>query len=97
MESTFFVYGGNCKDAKSFENNSNIYISFYSQKGCSINVRVKFAAPMGQRQIKYRLKRKDSEEILKGDQGEPSDQYKNLQNKIKAEQEKQRTFRVKLK
>ena len=30
MDCTFFVYGGNNKEAKSFDNNSNIYISFYS-------------------------------------------------------------------
>ena len=78
MESTFFVYGGNNKDAKSFENNSNIYISFYSQKGCSINVRVKFAAPLGSRVITNLIKRKDPEEIMKGDEGEPSEKYKKL-------------------
>ena len=42
-ESIFFVYANN-KQAKIFET-SNIYVSFYSLKGCSINVTVKFTDP----------------------------------------------------
>ena len=42
-EGTFFVYANN-KQAKIFETN-NIYVSFYSLKGCSINVTVKFTDP----------------------------------------------------
>jgi len=46
-ENLFFVHTQN-KVAKTFENN-NIYISFYSIKGCSINIKAKFTDPKGHR------------------------------------------------
>jgi hypothetical protein len=47
-ENVFFVHTHN-KAAKIFET-SNIYISFLSIKGCSINIKAKFADPKGKRQ-----------------------------------------------
>ena len=44
-ENVFFVHTQN-KQSKMFETN-NIYISFLSIKGCSINIKVKFTDPKG--------------------------------------------------
>ena len=46
-ENVFFVHTHN-KQAKIYET-SNIFISFLSIKGCSINIKVKFADPKGKR------------------------------------------------
>ena len=47
-EKVFYVHTKN-KQSKIFESN-NIYISFLSIKGCSMNIRVKFSDPKGHRQ-----------------------------------------------
>ena len=89
-ENVFFVHTQN-KQAKMFETN-NIYISFLSIKGCSINIKCKFTDPKGQR-------RQRTEKVYNDDPNQddtPSTPLKKVKEMIKAEQLKMRTFKFKM-
>ena len=93
-ERTIAVHTTNKQD-KTFEN-SNIYISFKSIKGCSISVRVKFADPKGHRRQKAE---KDAQNIEGPDYSKnpDADPFRELRKKMKQEKEKLRKFKFKQK
>ena len=91
-ESIIFVHTHN-KMAKIFET-SNIYISFYSIKGCSINVKVKFSDPKGHR--RQRLENKACIDDPNYEENPDGDPFKELRRKMKLEQEKTRKFKLKM-
>lgn len=82
----------NNKVAKTFESN-NIFISFYSIKGCSINIKVKFADPKGHRRAKQERASVDDPDY---DENPDSDPFRELRKKMKQEQEKIRRFKLKM-
>jgi len=99
-ENVFFVHTHN-KQAKTFEN-SNIYISFLSIKGCSITIRVKFLDPKGGYK-KSRLDNDMDEKVvaetnIEGAVNEEtmSDPFKKLHAKMREEQKKLRKFKHKM-
>ena len=96
----FFVHTHN-KQAKTFDN-SNIYISFLSIKGCSITIRVKFLDPKGYNK-RSRLDndmddRVVAETNVEGQVSEEtmSDPFKKLHAKMRQEQQKLRKFKHKM-
>ena len=90
-ESIFFVHTEN-KQVKIFEN-SNIYISFKSIKGCSISVKVKFSDPKGGRKQRPE---KGLAVLPNYDKDPDADPFKELRIKMKEEQDKNRLFRLKM-
>lgn len=80
-EHIFFVHTVN-KQQKTFEG-SNIYISFLSIKGCSINIKVKFSDPKGHRKQKTEKTSMIDDPDYEGDPN--SDPFKELKKKIKQE------------
>ena len=91
-ECTFFVHTVN-KQVKIFEN-SNIYVSFLSLRGCSISVKVKFIDPKGVRKMRIEKVMSESPDYVHDPEADP---FKELRIKMKQEQDKNRLFRFKLK
>lgn len=87
----FFVHTKN-KTVKQFEN-SNIYISFLSVKGCSINIRVKFIDPNGHRRVREKKVYRDDPDYENNPESDP---FKKLRSMMKLEQEKNRKFKVRM-
>ena len=79
-ECTFFVHTVN-KQVKIFEN-SNIYISFLSLRGCSISVRVKFIDPKGARKPRVEKVIPESPDYKADPEADP---FKDLRLKMKQE------------
>lgn len=90
-ETIIFVNTTN-KQSKIFEN-SNIYISFLSLKGCSINVKVTFQDPKGHRKQRDAKIYSDDPNFAENPDSDP---FKELRRKMKQEQEKIRKQRFKL-
>ena len=80
-ENSFFVHAKN-KQTKIFETN-NIYISFLSVKGCSINVKVRFVDPRGHRRVaKEKIILQDDLEM---EENLSSDPFRKLRAKMRDE------------
>ena len=90
-ENVFFVHTQN-KSAKIFET-SNIYISFLSIKGCSINVKVKFTDPKGKRQHRQEKVYIDGGLSLEEN---PESALIEVRRKMKVEQDNIRKFKFKM-
>ena len=76
-ENVFFVHTNN-KVAKTFET-SNIYISFYSMKGCSISIRVKFTDPKGHRRARLEKLAAEDDNFKENPANDP---FKELRRKM---------------
>ena len=87
----FFVHSTHNKQAKVFEI-SNIYISFYSIKGCSINIKVKFSDPKGRRQHRQEKVNIDGPSLEEN----PESALIEVRRKMKIEQDNIRKFKFKM-
>ena len=90
-EFVFFVHTNNKHD-KTFDSN-NIYLSFLSIKGCSINVRVKFTDLKGHRRQRSEKPTTDEPAL---DEEIVSDPFKELRRKMRIEDEKVRSFKLRM-
>ena len=90
-QNVFYVHTQNKQD-KTFET-SNIFISFFSVKGCSIKIRVRFTDPNAHRRVRPKKVYQEEIDYRKDPESDP---FKELRRKMKLEQEKHKKFKIRM-